>query len=235
MKRKRLTCTFFVLLAALIITGGLSVTAHAETPQTTPEETLTDDSGVKVNPQPLTPEGNMTIVDEIEGDAAGDKSFIVVQSSGGNYFYIIIDHAAEGENTVHFLNQVDEQDLLSIIDEDGGMTEVPAICICNDKCIVGDINTNCPVCKNDMTKCCGTERIATPEPGDELTEQPAKSNTGGAIAVIVILALLGGGAVYYFKVFKLKQNTKGSTDLDEFDPEEWEGDEQQEVREEGEE
>ena len=78
-----------LLLAALILTGGLSVTAHAETPQTVPEDTPTDDSGVKVDPQPLTPEGNMTLVDDIQGDAAKDKQFIVVQSKGGAYFYIM--------------------------------------------------------------------------------------------------------------------------------------------------
>lgn len=60
----------------------------------------------------------MTLVDDIKGDAAGDKQFIVVHSRGGAYFYIVIDNAAEGENRVHFLNQVDEADLLSIIDED---------------------------------------------------------------------------------------------------------------------
>ena len=53
----------------------------------------------------------MTLVDDIDGDAAEDKQFIVVKSKGGNYFYIIVDRAAEGENSVHFLNQVDESDL----------------------------------------------------------------------------------------------------------------------------
>lgn len=54
----------------------------------------------------------MTLVDDIKGDAAKDKQFIVVQSRGGDYFYIIIDNAAECENRVHFLNQVNEADLL---------------------------------------------------------------------------------------------------------------------------
>lgn len=76
MKHKAIPRIFAVLLAALLLTGGLSVTAHAEIPTETP----TDDSGVKVDPKPLTPEGNMTLVDDIQGDAAKDKQFIVVQS-----------------------------------------------------------------------------------------------------------------------------------------------------------
>ena len=98
----------------------------------------------------------MTLVDDISGDAAGDKQFIVVQSKGGNYFYIVIDNAADGNNTVHFLNQVDEADLLAIIDEDGGSaTPTPAVCSCTDKCEAGKVNTACPVCATNMTACGG--------------------------------------------------------------------------------
>ena len=112
MKNKPFFRSFLTLLFALICMGGVSVTAYAQG-----NDIPTDDSGVIVEtePQPLTPEGNMSLVDDISGEASGDKQFIVVQSKGGNYFYIVIDHAAEGENTVHFLNQVDEADLMAII------------------------------------------------------------------------------------------------------------------------
>ena len=118
--KNKILASLTVLCAALVLVGGFSVTAYAQTPT---EET--DDSGVIVEtePQPLTPEGNMTLVDDIDGDAAEDKQFIVVKSKGGNYFYIIVDRAAEGENSVHFLNQVDESDLMAIIGEE--QTEQP--------------------------------------------------------------------------------------------------------------
>ena len=119
----------------------------------------------------------MTLVDDISGEAAEDKQFIVVQSRNGNYFYIVIDNAAEGENKVHFLNQVDEADLLSIIESEETQ-QAPAVCICTDKCSVGHINTSCPVCSVNMAGCSGKE--AAPQP-DEQTEQPQQNDKQGSM------------------------------------------------------
>ena len=207
MKHKAISRIFAVLLAALILTGGLSVTAHAETPTETP----TDDSGVKVDPKPLTPEGNMTLVDDIQGDAAKDKQFIVVQSRGGAYFYIVIDNAAEGENRVHFLNQVDEADLLSLIDEDLQSIQ----------------KQQTP----EVTPAPQIEPEPSPQPEPEQKKDDA--NPLGGLLLFLIVAVLGGGAFYYFKVVKPKQNVKGGTDLDDFDLEEWEDDEPEEDTDDG--
>lgn len=217
--KNKILASLTALCAALVLVGGFSVTAYAQTPT---EET--DDSGVIVEtePQPLTPEGNMTLVDDIDGDAAEDKQFIVVKSKGGNYFYIIVDRAAEGENSVHFLNQVDETDLMAII-EDGQTTPPPAVCNCTEKCEAGAVNTACPVCSANINSCTGKE--AAPEE----TEQPKeKSNASGLILFLVVALIGGGAALYYFKVMKPKQNTKGSTDLDDFEFDEYDEDEPEE-------
>ena len=147
--KNKILASITALCAALVLVGGFSVTAYAQTPT---EET--DDSGVIVEtePQPLTPEGNMTLVDDIDGDAAEDKQFIVVKSKGGNYFYIIVDRAAEGENSVHFLNQVDESDLMAIIGEEQ-TEQPPAVCNCTEKCKAGEVNTACPCLR------CQSERL----------------------------------------------------------------------------
>lgn len=228
MRNKNIMRRFLVLLAAVMCLCSLSVTAYA---QGDDNDTPTDDSNVKVevpDPQPLTPEGNMTLVDDISGDAAGDKQFIVVQSRGGSYFYIVIDNAAEGNNTVHFLNQVDEADLLAIIEDGSSATPAPAVCACTDKCEAGKVNTACPVCAVNMTACSG--KAAEP---DEPTEQPKeKSGMGGLVLFLVVALLGGGGALYYFKIMKPKQDVKGSTDLDDFDFDDYGEDEEQEGEEE---
>ena len=153
MKNKGFFKTAAALLAALVLLGGFSVTAYAGGGEDIP----TNDSGVivKTEPQPLTPDGNLSLIDDIEGEAAEDKQFIIVQSKNGNYFYIIVDRAAEGKNTVHFLNQVDEADLMALMEDGSGKAQAPVVCTCKDKCKAGAVNTACPVCSVNMTECAG--------------------------------------------------------------------------------
>ena len=89
---KKILRTLTALCAALMLTGGFSVTAFAQTPE---GEDDTNDSGVVYEePQkeePLTPDGNATLVD----DFGGNKQLITVTTKNGNYFYILIDRDDE--------------------------------------------------------------------------------------------------------------------------------------------
>ena len=145
----------------------------------------------------LTPDGNLTLVDDItQGNGEGNKQFLTVQSKNGNYFYLVIDRSGDKEN-VHFLNLVDESDLLALM-EDGDAEEAPAVCICKDRCYAGHVDTTCAICAVNMTECAGKapEPAPTPAPTQE-PEAPAKKSTPGA-AIALLIVVLGGGAAFYF-------------------------------------
>ena len=203
-------------------------------PSTAPETPSQEDAdpsgdGEIGSGKPLTPSGNLNLVDDVlqtdeTPDDAGDnasagkkddgpeeKQFITVQSKNGNYFYIVIDRSGDTEN-VHFLNQVDESDLLALIEDDAA-EEKPPVCTCTDKCMVGGINLSCPVCQTTMSECMGKE----PEPDTEPEKEPDKSGSTAPLLVVLVLAMAGGGAVYYFKLHKPRSDTKGPVDLDDYD------------------
>lgn len=207
MKNKGVFRLLTAMLLLVVCLSSLPMTALAysdEGSEESAEEPVT--GGI-----PLTPEGNMTLVDDLSGEAAGDKQFITVVSKSGNYFYIIIDRAANGENTVHFLNKVDEADLMALMDEDA--TDTPLVCTCTEKCKAGSVNTSCEICMTNMSRCAGREATPTPtEPAE-----PVKESSSSALLALVLILAAGGGAAYYFVVMKPKQAQKVPSNLDDLD------------------
>ena len=95
----------------------------APAPVTVPAAEPAEEAPVTVQEQaagPLTPEGNLTLVDDYHttySDGSGQQ-FITMVSKSGAYFYLVIDRAADGDQTVHFMNLVDEADLLALMEEE---------------------------------------------------------------------------------------------------------------------
>ena len=231
MRNKRLLRTLSALCLTMVVAFGFTIPAFAqgsEQAPAAPAEDSTNDSNVIVEetepaPAPaLTPEGNAALVD----DFGGNKQLITVTTKAGNYFYILIDRANEDKKTaVHFLNQVDEADLMALMEDGNAKEESSAVCSCTTKCEAGAVNTACPVCATDKSKCTGK----APEPPAE-TPEPEKETPAGLnpAALILLLVLLGGGGVFaYMKLMKNKPKTKDNDSLDDYDygeedSEEWE-------------
>ena len=202
-------------LCAVVLLCGFSVPAYAyadggegadygdptmteETPA--PEPTIEPGEG-------FSEEGNLVTRDLLY-DEHTNKQFITVQTSGGNTFYIVIDSDKpvdeEGEQyETYFLNVVDEADLLAAA-EAAGVEQ--AVCSCPEKCAAGAVNTDCAVCSVNISKCVGIEPepTETEEPAPEEAEPETGGNAGMLLAVLAV-ALVGGGAAFYFKVLRPKQ------------------------------
>ena len=186
--------------------------------------TETDTTEDGKSPFAFTPDGNLTLIDDflqIEAPATEDseqieKQFITVQSKNGNTFYIVIDRNGETEN-VYFLNLVDEADLMALMESEDGETAAPT-CSCTDKCVVGAINTNCEICRTNMSECTGKETVVEPEPTEPVEEPTEEPKSTNFMPIIIVLLLGAGGfAVYWFKFRKPKTKTSGSSDLDDYD------------------
>lgn len=167
----------------------------------------------------FTPAGNGTLVDDILTTDTYDKQFITVVTRNGNYFYIIIDRDENGEENVHFLNQVDESDLMAILEENDSTVSYKN-CTCLEKCSIGNINTACPVCILQMEECLGTERIDISKPE---TQEDTTNNTGHLFWLLLLLGSIGcAGYILYRKQkeHKEKENFSAPDELYMYDEDE---------------
>ena len=154
----------------------------------------------------LTPDGNLTLVDdydEAHADGSG-KQFITLVTKAGNTFYLIIDRDDEGEQTVHFLNLVDEADLLALMDEDTAA-----------KYTKPEPEVQPPAETQEPEDGDGEDKPDEEKPAPKVNPLPA---------LLLVLALLGGGGFFaYTKFFKgggKKEQAKPDPDADYLDDDE---------------
>lgn len=164
---------------------------------------------------PLTPNGQGTVVDNASGEDG--KEFFTITTADNNVFYLIVDRQREEEN-VYFLNTVTETDLLSLAqaDEQPELVlepEEPPTCICTQRCEAGEVNTLCPVCRENRKACVG-----------EVPEKPEvepKENNAGLILFVVLTLAIGGAVGWYFKIYRPKQEFIEDDDSEEEESEEF--------------
>lgn len=187
--------------------GDPSMTEETTAPE--PEPTIEPGEG-------FSEDGNLVTRDLLY-DEHTNKQFITVQTSGGATFYLVIDYDKpvdeKGEQyETYFLNMVDEADLLAAA-EAAGVEQ--AVCSCSEKCEAGAVNTECAVCSVNKNKCAGTqpEPVETEENAPEDTEPETGGNPGMLLAVLAV-AVVGGGAAFYFKVIRPKQQEAAGPEED---------------------
>lgn len=160
---------------------------------------------------PLTPDGNMTLVDDITTDA-GDtsKQFFTVISKNGHYFYIIIDRDDSGNNTVHFLNQVDEADLLSLMEEEDVKAYQAALDAQESK--DNETKTSLIPAKDETVTDESTEADEKKAEADKKKKSKSKAPLAAALVIILLMAAAGG--IFWYSGHKGKK----SDDEDAEDP-----------------
>lgn len=207
------------LLAVTVCMCGFSATAYAGGPDyEEPTDAVTENPMTEAEEKPLTPDGNGTVVDNVTDEDG--KEFYTVLTPDEHTFFLVIDKQRDADN-VYFLDYVTEKDLLSLTVADTEQTPeaaepVAETCTCSNQCAAGNVNTACPVCKNDLTKCKGTaaEPVETEQPVEPV--QPDSGNVG-TFVLIALVALAAGGAGYYFKVLKPKKELDAADDFDDIE------------------
>ena len=203
------------LLLSAVLCIGMAAPAFAYGDDTAPVEppvlpevveedvvTITDETSGA-----LTPKGNLTLVDDYHtnySDGSGQQ-FITLVSKSGATFYLVIDRNSKGAQTVHFMNLVDEADLLALMEEEAA----DAYTAEKEAAAQAEL---------DRLKAEEEAKKAAEEAAASGEEQPKENKVtkiaSGFLGVVVLIALAAGGGFYAFT----KQKQKKQAEKEALDP-----------------
>ena len=202
------------LLVSTVLCAGMAAPAFAFEGEAAPVEqpvlpevvedivTVTDETSGA-----LTPEGNLTLVDDYHtnySDGSGQQ-FITLVSKSGATFYLVIDRNAKGQQTVHFMNLVDEADLLALMEEDAA----DAYTAEKEAAVQAELERK--QAEEDAKKA-AEEAAASGE--EQPKENKVTKIASGFLGVVVLIALAAGGIFYAFA----KQKQKKRAEKEALDP-----------------
>lgn len=207
---------FGALLLSAVLCIGMDAPAFAYEGDTAPveepvlPEVVEEEDTVTITDEEagaLTPEGNLSLVDDYHtnySDGSGQQ-FITLVSKSGATFYLVIDRNAKGQQTVHFMNLVDEADLLTLMEEEDAEAYTA------EKEAVAQAELERKLAEEEAKK-------AAEEAAASGAEQPKENKiTKYAVAFLSALALVGltaGGGIYAF----MKQKQKKQAEKEALDP-----------------
>ena len=152
----------------------------------------------------LTPSGNLTLVDDLGVRNGEGQQFVTLVTKNGNYFYLIIDRDEKGEETVHFLNMVDERDLFALMEDD----EKAAY----ESQMAAEQAAKEAAEKAAAEAASQTGESETQKPEDEQAKESKKTNLAPILIIIVLMAAAGGG--WFFMQTKKKKKAESAPDPD---------------------
>ena len=198
---------FGALLLSAVLCIGMAAPAFAYEDDTAPveepvlPEVVEEGDAVTITDEEtgaLTPEGNLTLVDDYHtnySDGSGQQ-FITLVSKSGATFYLVIDRNAKGQQTVHFMNLVDEADLLTLMEEEDAEAYTA------EKEAVAQAELERKLAEEEAKKAAEEAAASGAEPPKE------NKITKYAAAFLGVLALVGltaGGGIYAFMKQKQKK------------------------------
>lgn len=229
MMRKRVFRVGAMLILCLVMVLGTETSAFAyynedeagegstvvveEPVEETPAETETPAD----EPQgQITPDGNMTLVDDLDYSSRAGLQFMTVTSKDGHVFYIVIDRTANSEN-VYFLNQVDAADLLALMND-----EQKEEYLKEQEAKQQEQQATVTPIQTETQTPVETEQPQQTEP----EKQPLNNN----MVMFAVFGVIGIGVIAAYYFLKIKPKKNGSSideDREFYDDEEYENEDQE--------
>ena len=159
----------------------------------------------------LTPEGNLTLVDDIDESHSEALQYMTVQTKGGNYFYIVVDRSGDEDN-VYFLNMVDEADIMALMDKET-----------QDKFNEAMMPSGkSEEIKDDSTILFSNQDVN--KEADIKENKPGKDKSSSPAAILIVFLVIGAavaGGYYFFKIKPGKNQPDEDDDLEFYDDEDY--------------
>ena len=158
---------------------------------------------VPADPEGLTPDGNLTLVDDLGPVTGVGQQFLTMVSKNGNYFYMVIDRNDKGEENVHLLNLVDERDLMDLMAKDDKGT-YEAITEAEKAAAEAAAQAEKEA----------AEKAAAEAKEKEKAEKESKKPGNMASLLLVPVILAAAGGAWFFMQAKKKKKESASPDPD---------------------